>query len=179
MSIHFCIISVLITQGNINPLGKLEIFSVAYKQTTLVSNEHQHKQGNRLFSPFSYLAKCLKKKKKRLEIIIPHNIPLYKMLYYTYIYNTHTHIYSIRYKKRFVCTLSHTWLFATPWTVAFQAPLSIGYPREEYWSELPLPPPDHLPDSGIKLLSTVSAVLAGWSLLLCHLGSPRKDTDKA
>ena len=62
--VHFCIISVLITQGNINPLGKLETFSIAYKQTTLVSNEHQHKQGNRIFSPFSYLVKCLKKGKK-------------------------------------------------------------------------------------------------------------------
>ena len=37
--------------------------------------------------------------------------------------------------------LSHVWLFATPWTVACQAPLSIGFSREEYWDRLPFPPP--------------------------------------
>ena len=38
-----------------------------------------------------------------------------------------------------VKSLSHVWLFATPWTVAHQAPLSMGFPRQEYWSELLLP----------------------------------------
>ena len=37
--------------------------------------------------------------------------------------------------------LSHVWLFATPWTVAYQAPLSLGFSRQEYWSGVPLPPP--------------------------------------
>ena len=41
-------------------------------------------------------------------------------------------------------------LFATPWTVACQAPLSMGFPRQEYWSELPFPPPGYLPDSQIE-----------------------------
>ena len=40
--------------------------------------------------------------------------------------------------------------FATPWTVARQALLSMGFPRQEYWSGLPFPPPGHLPDSGIE-----------------------------
>ena len=40
--------------------------------------------------------------------------------------------------------------FATPWTVACQAPLSMGFPRQEYWSELPLLPPGDLPKPGIK-----------------------------
>ena len=39
---------------------------------------------------------------------------------------------------------------ATPWTVACQAPLSMGFPRQEYWSGLPLPSPGVLPDPGIK-----------------------------
>ena len=39
---------------------------------------------------------------------------------------------------------------ATPWTVAHQAPLSVGFFRQEYWSELPFPSPGALPDSGIK-----------------------------
>ena len=41
-------------------------------------------------------------------------------------------------------------LCATPWTVAHQAPLSMGFSREEYWSRLPFPPPGDLPDPGIK-----------------------------
>ena len=42
---------------------------------------------------------------------------------------------------------------ATPWTVACQAPLSVGFPRQEYWSGLPFPPPGDLPDPGIKSAS--------------------------
>ena len=40
-----------------------------------------------------------------------------------------------------VKSLSHVWLFETPWTEAYQAPLSMGFSRQEYWSGLPLPPP--------------------------------------
>ena len=39
---------------------------------------------------------------------------------------------------------------ATPWTVAHQAPLSIGFSRQEYWSRLPCPPPGDLPNPGVK-----------------------------
>ena len=60
-----------------------------------------------------------------------------------------------------VCMLSHVWLFATPWTVVHQAPLSMGFPRKEYWSGLPCPPPGHLPDPGIKPTSPVFPALAG------------------
>ena len=48
-----------------------------------------------------------------------------------------------------VSVLSRVQLFATPWTVAHQAPLSVGFPRQEYWSGLPFPPPGDLP-AGIK-----------------------------
>ena len=41
-------------------------------------------------------------------------------------------------------------LFATPWTVAYQAPLSMGFSRQEYWSGLPFPSPGDLPNTGIK-----------------------------
>ena len=41
-------------------------------------------------------------------------------------------------------------LFVTPWAVARQAPLSMGFSRQEYWSGLPFPPPGDLPDPGIK-----------------------------
>ena len=46
---------------------------------------------------------------------------------------------------------------ATPWTVAHQAPLSMGFPRQEYWSGLPFPTPEDLPDPGIKPVSPASA----------------------
>ena len=43
--------------------------------------------------------------------------------------------------------------FATPWTMAHQAPLSMGFPRQEYWSGLPFPSSGDLPNAGIELLS--------------------------
>ena len=46
----------------------------------------------------------------------------------------------------------------TPWTVAHQAPLSMGFSRQEYWSGLPSPPPGDLPDPGIKPESHVSCI---------------------
>ena len=52
----------------------------------------------------------------------------------------------------FVCLVakSRPVLLWPPWTAALQAPLSIGFPRQEYWSELPFPPPGALPHPGIK-----------------------------
>ena len=47
-------------------------------------------------------------------------------------------------------SLSHVQLFATPWTVAYQAPPSMGFSRQEYWNGLPLPSPEDLPDPGIE-----------------------------
>ena len=52
-------------------------------------------------------------------------------------------------------------LVATPWTVAHQAPLSMGFSRQEYCSGLPCPPPGDLPDPGIKPKSLTSPALAG------------------
>ena len=57
---------------------------------------------------------------------------------------------------------------ATPWTAAHQAPLCIGFSRQEYWSGLLFPPPGDLPNPGIELASP--ALLVD-SLPLCHLGS--------
>ena len=48
-------------------------------------------------------------------------------------------------------SLSHVRLLAAPWTAAPQSPLSMEFSREEYWRELPRPPPGDLPDPGIKL----------------------------
>ena len=46
--------------------------------------------------------------------------------------------------------LSHVWLFATPWAVGHQAPASMRFSRQEYWSGLPFPSPADLPDPGIE-----------------------------
>ena len=47
-------------------------------------------------------------------------------------------------------SLSRVQLFVTPWTVAHQASLSMGFSRQEYWSGLPFPSPEDLPDPGIE-----------------------------
>ena len=56
---------------------------------------------------------------------------------------------------------SRTQLFATLWTVTYQAPLSIGFSKQEYWSGLPCPPPGDLCSPGIEPASLVSPALAG------------------
>ena len=60
-----------------------------------------------------------------------------------------------------LCHFSRVQLFATPWTVAHQAPLSLGFSRQEHWSGLPRSPPGALPDPGIEPTSLVSPALAG------------------
>ena len=49
-----------------------------------------------------------------------------------------------------VKSVSRVRLFATPWTVAHQAPPSMGFPRQEYWSGLPFPSPGDLPNPGME-----------------------------
>ena len=56
--------------------------------------------------------------------------------------------------------LSRVRLFAIPWTTARQAPLSMEFSRQEYWSGLPFPPPGALPDPGVEPKSLVSPALA-------------------
>ena len=70
---------------------------------------------------------------------------------------------------------SHVRLFVTLWTVAHQAPLSMGFCRQEYWSGLPCPPLGNLPNPGIEPVSLTSPALAGgffttsttWEALFC------------
>ena len=60
-----------------------------------------------------------------------------------------------------VKSLSRARLLVTPWTVAQQAPLSMGFSRHEYWSGLPCPPPGDVPNPGIEPVSLKSPALAG------------------
>ena len=72
---------------------------------------------------------------------------------------------------------SRVQLCVTLWTVAHQAPLSMGFSRQEYWSGLPWPPPGDLPDPGTEPVSLTSPALAGgffttsatWEVLLLTL----------
>ena len=60
----------------------------------------------------------------------------------------------------------------TLWTIAFQAPLSVGFSRQEYWSGSPFPPPGDLSDPGMETASPVSPALQVDSLPLSYQGSP-------
>ena len=73
-----------------------------------------------------------------------------------------------------VQSLSHAQFFATPWTVAGQAPLSMGFPRQEYWSGLPFPSPGDLSDPGIE---PVSPALAGGFFTAEPPGKPTESVE--
>ena len=66
---------------------------------------------------------------------------------------------------------SHVWLFATLWTADPQAPLSVGFSRQEYWRRLPFPSPGDLPDPGIKPALPASPALQVDTLWLSCPGS--------
>ena len=69
-------------------------------------------------------------------------------------WNTDTSIY---FAVIAVELLSHVQLFETLWTVDHQSPLSMGFPRQEYWRGLPFPPLGDLPNQGIELTSPALA----------------------
>ena len=68
----------------------------------------------------------------------------------------------------------HSWvqLLVTPWSVSRQAPLSLEYPKQEYWSRLPFSTPGDLPNPGIEPTSVVSSVLADRFFNIVPLGKP-------
>ena len=78
------------------------------------------------------------------------------------------HFFS-KIKIPYVIVLSHVRLFATPWTIARQASLSMESSRQEYWDGLPFPSPEDLPDPGIK---PTAPALAGGFLTSPPPGKP-------
>ena len=66
-----------------------------------------------------------------------------------------------------MCVLSHVQLFSTPWTVAYQAPLSMGFSRQEYWSGMPFSPPEDLLNPVIKPTCLMHLLLAGGFFTNC------------
>ena len=79
---------------------------------------------------------------------------------------------TIETKERY--QLSCVQLFAASWTVALPAPLSMGFPRQEYWSGLPFPSPGDLPDPGIEPMALVSPALARAFFATVSPGKPQK-----
>ena len=72
--------------------------------------------------------------------------------------------FSCLFNLEWACVLSlfsRVWLCETLWTVACQAPQSVGFSRQVYWNGLPCPPPGDLPDPGIEPMSLTSPALAG------------------
>ena len=76
-------------------------------------------------------------------------------------------------------SLSCAQLFVTLWTVANQAPLSMGFPRQEYWSGLPFSPPRDLLEPRIKPMSPVSPALVGGLFTTEPPGKPRNEIVKS
>ena len=91
------------------------------------------------------------------NLLLSHHVPFPQWPFSSYapcntstlIWKPSTHLWPFPF---FLCVwlLSHAWLCATPWTEAHQAPLSMGFFRQEYWSGLPFPPLGDLPDPGIE-----------------------------
>ena len=110
--------------------------------------------------------------RKKLGSLSPHFFSLSVCLSLSH---THTHRVNSPHPvhARVLSRFSRVRLYATPWTVAHQAPLSTGFSRQEYWSGLPCPPPGDLPDPGIEPRSL--HLLHWWadSLPLAPPGKPQ------
>ena len=92
-----------------------------------------------------------------------------------YFRESYKRIYGQNYMMPTACMLSHfshVPLFVTPQTVTYQAPLSMGFSRQEYWSGLPFPPPVDPLDPGIEPVSPVTPTLQTDSLPLEPPGKP-------
>ena len=75
---------------------------------------------------------------------------LFSHTMYCFVLKADTHTHTYKQLKVKVNSLSRVRLFATSWTVAYQAPPSVGFSRQEYWSGLPFPSPGDLSNPGIK-----------------------------
>ena len=102
-----------------------------------------------LLSVYLYIPKCEVHQKDQVNVSTPFNMQFVKV--------------------SDVCALSHVQLFATPWTVTHQALLAMGFPRQEHWSGLPLPPPGDFPNPSFE---PTSPALQVDSLPLSHQKSP-------
>ena len=82
------------------------------------------------------------------------------------------HMYHSLYYVPCVCVCVFMCCVQSCLTVALQAPLSMGFPRQEYWSGLPFPPPGDLPDKSIKPISPAAPTLASGFFTTESYGKP-------
>ena len=109
-------------------------------------------------------------KKKLLKISLPSNYQWYHLGGCLLLFSIITHTQKYVPSLMLCLGTHHGSLFATPWTVALQAPLSMGFSRQEYWSGLPCPPPGISPTQGSNPgLSHCKRIVYQQS----HQGSPR------
>ena len=101
-----------------------------------------------------------------LTVSIPHLLCLSKTVYSASLYAV-TYSYN---KRQHVCMLSRVLTLMNPWTITCQAPLSMGFSRQEYWSGMPFPPPF---PSQLRDKTHVSCVSCTGTWVL-YLGSPTK-----
>ena len=85
---------------------------------------------------------------------------------------------AMHYKKEMCLVTSVVSDSVIPWVIAHQAPLSMGFSWQEYWSGLPFPSPGDLPNQGIEPTSPPSPTLQVYSLPRGHKRSPRKKWDE-
>ena len=93
-----------------------------------------------------------------------YGIPLTGWMSGSSLHETQCNPVMVIYVMNMSCALSRfscVWLFVTLWTAAHQAPLSVGFSRQEYWSGLPCPPPGFLSDPGFEPTSLMPPALAG------------------
>ena len=110
--------------------------------------------------PLAKQVLCYYKQKRGAETLKIYNFLKKEVLFLPHAYpfnlnsgkklDTHTHTHVL-------CVLYHVQLFATPWTVAHHAPLSVECSRQGYWSGLPFPSPGYLPNTGIEPISPAFA----------------------
>ena len=98
-----------------------------------------------------------------------------------YPWNDHTMKSLLAFRPSTLCmrakSLQSCLTFVTPWTVARQAPLSLGFSRQEYWRRLPCPPPGDLPNPGIKPAPPAPPAWQVGSSPLAPLGSSQNCAD--
>ena len=119
------------------PVISFMILSLPFSPSSLVET---HKTGFCIL-----IEKICESKTKAVNKYVIQSFALGRLCIMTGKVPLHVHVVKVKVKS-----LSRVWLFVTLWTVAYQAPLSMGFSRQEYWSGLPFPSPGDLPNPGIE-----------------------------
>ena len=156
--------SQLLSVSSLPPTEELSATTIHQREWTAFSSSLWSKVTSENSTPFHPKSEVMKSKRSKTDHMI------WAPNLYMPMLMLHLHLYvSLTFLPSFVHAsmpshFSRVWLFATQWTVACQAPLSIGFSRQEYWSGLLCPPPGDLPKPELEPTSLVSLALAGGSV---------------